>query len=39
MPPSGPQRTVVQVAADHSLKTDLEAVRAAVRQWLTSLVG
>jgi uncharacterized protein len=39
IPPAGPQRTVVQVASDHSLKTDLEAVRAAVRQWLTSLVG
>jgi predicted alpha/beta-hydrolase family hydrolase len=39
VPPAGPQRTVVQVASDHSLKTDLEAVRAAVRQWLTSLVG
>jgi uncharacterized protein len=39
IPPAGPQRTVVQVASDHSLKTDLEAVRAAVRQWLTGLVG
>ena len=39
MPPAGPRRTVVQVASDHSLKTDLEAVRSAVREWLPSLVG
>ena len=34
MPPAGPRRTVVQVAADHGLKTDLDAVAAAVRDWL-----
>jgi predicted alpha/beta-hydrolase family hydrolase len=38
-PPPGPQRTVVQVAADHSLKTDLDAVTAAVRDWLPVVVG
>ena len=39
MPPAGPRRTVVQVAADHGLKTDLDAVAAAVRDWLPSIVG
>jgi uncharacterized protein len=39
IPPAGSQRTVVQVAADHSLKTDLEAVAAAVRDWLPRVVG
>jgi predicted alpha/beta-hydrolase family hydrolase len=34
MPPPGPRRTVVQVAGDHSLRTDLEAVAAAAREWL-----
>ena len=39
MPPAGRKRTVVQVAADHGLKTDLEAVAAAVRDWLTRVLG
>jgi uncharacterized protein len=39
MPPAGPRRTVVQVAADHGLKTDLEAVAGAVREWLPLVVG
>ena len=39
MPPAGPQRTVVQVAADHGLKTDLDAVGGAVRDWLLLVVG
>jgi uncharacterized protein len=34
MPPGGPTRTVVQVAGDHGLKSDLEAVQAAVAEWL-----
>lgn len=34
MPPEAPNRTVVKVAGDHSLKADLEAVAAAVRDWL-----
>ena len=34
MPPSSPARTVVQVPGDHGLKKDLEAVAAAVRDWL-----
>jgi uncharacterized protein len=39
IPPAGTRRTVVQVAADHSLKTDLDAVAAAVRDWLPLVVG
>ena len=39
MPPAGPRRRVVQVSADHSLKTDLDAVTAAVRDWLPLVVG
>ena len=38
MPPAGAKRTVVQVAADHSLKTDLEAVAAAVQAWLPGVL-
>jgi uncharacterized protein len=33
MPPDGPQRTVVRVPGDHSLR-NTEAVRAAVGEWL-----
>jgi len=39
MPPAGERRTVVQVAGDHSLRTDLGAVGDAVRAWLTSEFG
>jgi predicted alpha/beta-hydrolase family hydrolase len=39
IPPAGPRRTVVLVAADHGLKTDLDAVGAAVRDWLPGVVG
>lgn len=38
VPPAGPHRTVVQVSGDHGLKTDLEAVAAAVQSWLRSVV-
>jgi len=37
MPPEGPLRTVARVPGDHSLRTDLEAVAAAVRAWLPLL--
>jgi uncharacterized protein len=37
MPPEAPQRTVVQVAGDHGLKSDLGAVEEAVRAWLPSV--
>jgi uncharacterized protein len=39
IPPAASRRTVVEVAADHSLKTDLDAVAAAVRDWLPSIMG
>jgi predicted alpha/beta-hydrolase family hydrolase len=39
MPPAGPNRTVVQVPGDHSLRTDVDAVAAAVRAWLHGVVG
>lgn len=34
VPPAAPGRTVVEVAADHSLRTDLAALADAVRMWL-----
>ena len=34
IPPAGPGRTVVVIAGDHSLRTDSEAVAAAVAAWL-----
>jgi uncharacterized protein len=37
-PPANRQRTVVEVAGDHSLKGDLPAVSAAVRLWLADLL-
>jgi hypothetical protein len=38
IPPRGPRRTVVQVQADHGLRTDLQSVAAAVRAWLQRVV-
>lgn len=38
IPPAGEQRTVIQVAGNHGLKSDLPAVGAAVRDWLAGLV-
>ena len=37
IPPAAPRRTVVEVAGDHSLTTDLDAVAAAVGDWLRTL--
>ena len=37
MPPAGPRRRVVVVAGDHSLRTDLDAVAEAIRDWLGEL--
>ena len=39
IPPPGPDRDVVQVPGDHSLKADREAVEAAVRTWLAREVA
>ena len=38
MPPEGPHRKVVTVAGNHSLRSDLDAVGAAVRDWLPGIV-
>ena len=37
-PPEAANRTVVQVAGDHSLRTDLEAITSAVRSWLDEIL-
>jgi len=34
---AGPGRVVVTVAGNHSLTSDLEAVRSAVAQWLAQV--
>jgi uncharacterized protein len=39
MPPAAPNRTVVAVSGNHGLKTDLDAVAAALRDWLPRTVG
>jgi uncharacterized protein len=39
IPPSGPQREVVTVPGDHGLKSDPEAVTAAVRGWLPAVTA
>jgi uncharacterized protein len=38
VPPSAARRTVVQVAGNHSLRTDLPAVAAALREWLPGVL-
>ena len=37
MPPPAKNRTVVRVRGDHSLRSDLDAVAAAVRAWLAEV--
>ena len=39
IPPAGLRRTVVKVAGNHSLRTDLDAVATAVRDWLPGIVN
>jgi uncharacterized protein len=39
MPPEGPTRKVARVPGDHGLRSDLDAVRAAVADWLPGVVG
>jgi predicted alpha/beta-hydrolase family hydrolase len=38
IPPAGERRTVVEVAGDHSLRTDLAAMGEAARAWLLRVV-
>ncbi len=37
IPPAGPGRSVIEVTGDHSLRSDLAGVRAAVDHWLATL--
>jgi uncharacterized protein len=39
IPPAGPSREVVTVPGDHGLKTDLEAVAAAVSGWIAEVMA
>ena len=39
MPEPAPNREVVQVKGDHSLRSDAEAVRAAIERWLPRAAG
>ena len=39
IPPAAEGRTVVEVAGDHSLRTDLQAVGAAVETWLRAMIA
>ncbi len=39
MPPAGKSRKVVQVGGDHSLRSDLPNLAAAVRAWLATVVA
>jgi hypothetical protein len=39
IPPAAEQRTVVEVPGDHSLRTDLAAVAAAVEAWLPGILA
>jgi uncharacterized protein len=39
IPPAAALRTVVEVPGDHSLRTDVEAVAAAVRDWLPGVAA
>jgi len=38
MPPPGPSRSVVTVKGNHGLRSDREAIRTAVRDWLSQVV-
>jgi uncharacterized protein len=39
MPPGTPRRTVARVPGDHSLRKDIPAVKAAIREWLRVVLG
>ena len=39
MPPPGPNRAIVEVAGDHSLRKDLASVAAAAADWLAVLLA
>jgi predicted alpha/beta-hydrolase family hydrolase len=37
IPPAGPNRTVIEVTGDHSLRSDVAGLRVAVENWLDGL--
>jgi predicted alpha/beta-hydrolase family hydrolase len=39
MPPAGPGRDVVAIRGDHGLKSDVNGLRAAVREWLPRVLS
>jgi hypothetical protein len=39
IPPEAPGRTVARIAGDHSLKSDVRALRRAVEGWLDEVLG
>ncbi len=39
IPPAAEHRTVVEVPGDHSLRTDVQAVAAAVQAWLPGVIA
>jgi predicted alpha/beta-hydrolase family hydrolase len=39
MPAGGPRRTIVELKGNHSLSSDVEGLRAAVRDWLGRVLG
>jgi uncharacterized protein len=39
LPPAGPNRTVITLAGNHSLTTDLEGLAVAVRDWLPGVLA
>jgi predicted alpha/beta-hydrolase family hydrolase len=39
IPPEAPGRTVARIAGDHSLRSDVEGLRAAVGGWLDRVLG
>jgi len=38
MPPPGPSRSVVTVKGNHSLRSDRDAIRTAVTDWLSEIL-
>jgi hypothetical protein len=39
MPPPGPRRSVVGVRGNHSLRSDMPALRGAVARWLPGVLA
>ncbi|MBA3748738.1 MAG: hypothetical protein H0W96_14775 [Solirubrobacterales bacterium] len=39
MPPPAPGRTIARVRGNHSLRSDMPALSAAVREWLAAILA